>query len=215
MRKKFVAIEGVDGCGKTTLIQKMKKAWNPKKGQALYIKQPGETPIGCDIRRILLDSLEDPPYETERLLFAADHAATIHWVNKQEAEWVISDRSSWVSERVYGMIDPNTAKVAEDWPENESFLIRSQQLLPPIQGRKCMLVVLKLSEEELARRHKLLEKDRFNVRSLEYFQLVNKRYAELKFDVDKYFSAIKTFDASGPVDGLFCQIIDWLERWEG
>jgi dTMP kinase len=49
----FIVIEGIDGCGKSTLIEGIKK-WDKKHGiGSIFTKEPTDGPIGATIRRIL------------------------------------------------------------------------------------------------------------------------------------------------------------------
>ena len=55
-RGHFISFEGIDGSGKTTQINLI-HAWLLSRGvDAVVTREPGSTPIGQEIRRILLDS---------------------------------------------------------------------------------------------------------------------------------------------------------------
>src|SRR6185437_14193719 len=52
----FITLEGLDGSGKTTQIQRL-ASWLQRRGFAsVQVRQPGGTPTGDRIRAILLDS---------------------------------------------------------------------------------------------------------------------------------------------------------------
>tara|TARA_B100001287_G_C22558968_1_gene470498 strand:- start:214 stop:852 length:639 start_codon:yes stop_codon:yes gene_type:complete len=102
MNGKFIVIEGIDGCGKTTQIEAIYK-WLPSSGlleknsQIIKTREPGGTKFGKRIREILLDN--DQKYEpsdlTELLLYAADRAEHVSKIISPELNknnWVISDR---------------------------------------------------------------------------------------------------------------------------
>ena len=102
MNGKFIVIEGIDGCGKTTQIEAIYK-WLPSSGlleknsQIIKTREPGGTKFGKRIREILLDN--DKEYEpsdlTELLLYAADRAEHVSKIISPELNknnWVISDR---------------------------------------------------------------------------------------------------------------------------
>tara|TARA_B100000212_G_scaffold341260_1_gene323931 strand:- start:967 stop:1605 length:639 start_codon:yes stop_codon:yes gene_type:complete len=102
MNGKFIVIEGIDGCGKTTQIEAIYK-WLPSSGlleknsQIIKTREPGGTKFGKRIREILLDN--DQEYEpsdlTELLLYAADRAEHVSKIISPELNknnWVISDR---------------------------------------------------------------------------------------------------------------------------
>ncbi len=95
-RGHFITFEGIDGCGKTTqmrkLIDRMRHAFYDVHESA----EPGGTPIGMQVRRILLDSANQELSPTaELLLYFAGRAQNIdQWIKPAIAEGriVISDR---------------------------------------------------------------------------------------------------------------------------
>ncbi|MEY3757035.1 MAG: hypothetical protein RLZZ263_189, partial [Cyanobacteriota bacterium] len=56
---RFVVLEGIDGCGKTTQLQALRQ-WLPTSGlmapgsQLLVTREPGGTPLGLALRQLLL-----------------------------------------------------------------------------------------------------------------------------------------------------------------
>lgn len=92
----FVTIEGVEGCGKTTLIQKLVAGLQKEGTPVVVTREPGGTPLGKEIRQILLrpsDAHLSP--RSEMLLFAADRAQHVHEVIRpalSRGDIVISDR---------------------------------------------------------------------------------------------------------------------------
>ena len=102
MKGKFIVIEGIDGSGKTTQINKLSK-WLieanliPKNNQLVVTREPGGTKLGQSIRSLLLDtSIEKSPDSiTELLLYAADRAQHVNEIIRpslNKGDWVISDR---------------------------------------------------------------------------------------------------------------------------
>lgn len=74
----FITLEGLDGSGKTTQIQRL-ASWLQRRGFAsVQVRQPGGTPTGDRIRAILLDSRSThlAPM-TEMALMFADRAQAI------------------------------------------------------------------------------------------------------------------------------------------
>ena len=69
----FVTFEGGDGAGKTTQIERA-AAWLRELGREVVItREPGGTPLGVEIRRLLLHG-DDVASRAEALLYAADRA---------------------------------------------------------------------------------------------------------------------------------------------
>ncbi|MCI0633052.1 MAG: dTMP kinase [Actinobacteria bacterium] len=92
----FVAFEGVEGSGKGTQIR-LAREWLESQGiEVLVTREPGGTPVGEDLRNLLLghDTGHIEP-KTEALLFAASraqHVATVIRPALAEGKVVICDR---------------------------------------------------------------------------------------------------------------------------
>ena len=93
-RGRFVVLEGIDGCGKTTQLEQL-RAWLPQSGlmpagaELLVTREPGGTALGQALRQLLLH----PPGEL--LLYAADRAQHVQQRIAPALEaghWVVSDR---------------------------------------------------------------------------------------------------------------------------
>jgi len=65
----FVVFEGIDGCGKTTHARRVAAARG-----ARYAFEPGDSPLGSDLRRWVLDAATPMTPETEALLMLADRS---------------------------------------------------------------------------------------------------------------------------------------------
>lgn len=53
---KFITFEGSEGSGKSTQIEMIRRYLRRKKRKVLFLREPGTTKIGEDIRQILLDT---------------------------------------------------------------------------------------------------------------------------------------------------------------
>jgi len=92
----FVALEGVEGAGKTTQARLLGE-WLSNEGIPHRVaREPGGTPVGEAIRRVLLDAPDvEVPAETELLLMLAARAAYVRDVVRpvlERGEVMISDR---------------------------------------------------------------------------------------------------------------------------
>jgi len=67
----FITIEGIEGVGKTTLIQGLQKYFAREKLDVLITREPGGTVVSEKIRNIILDSNVILNDKTECLLFFA------------------------------------------------------------------------------------------------------------------------------------------------
>jgi dTMP kinase len=92
-RGRLIALEGVDGCGKSTQARVLAAAIG-----ALQTAEPGATPLGATLRTLLLDPELPPVSErAEALLMAADraqHVAEVVGPALSEGRWVVTERFS-------------------------------------------------------------------------------------------------------------------------
>jgi dTMP kinase len=103
-RGRFVVLEGIDGCGKTTQRQALAD-WLPHSGLmppgvALQLtREPGGSPLGVALRELLLHPPGEqvPCPEAELLLYAADRAQHVRQrilPALEAGHWVLCDRFS-------------------------------------------------------------------------------------------------------------------------
>lgn len=72
MKGAFIAFEGPDGSGKSTMVRMISNYFKDNNIDFIQTREPGGTRIGEDIRRILLDNRNKGMIpETEALLYAA------------------------------------------------------------------------------------------------------------------------------------------------
>jgi dTMP kinase len=94
---KYIALEGIDGCGKSTQQNLLAEHLKSKGLEVLCLREPGSTKLAEDIRHILLHGDAIDP-RAEALLFSAARAQLIEEVIRPaiaQGKWVISDRSFW------------------------------------------------------------------------------------------------------------------------
>lgn len=92
----FITLEGCEGVGKSTALTFIADFLKAKKINGVITREPGGTPIGEDVRRVLLnDTNKAMTAETELLLlFAArsQHITQVITPALQAGRWVVSDR---------------------------------------------------------------------------------------------------------------------------
>jgi len=94
-KAKFITFEGVDGAGKSTGLDWFADALRQRGIDLLVTREPGGTPLGEQLREILLN--QPMHIETEAMLmFAArrEHVEKVIRPALQRGTWVISDRFS-------------------------------------------------------------------------------------------------------------------------
>ncbi|MBE9189203.1 dTMP kinase [Gloeocapsopsis crepidinum LEGE 06123] len=84
MNGRLIVFEGVEGCGKTTQLQRSYQ-WLKPSFPVIVTREPGGTHLGSDLRQLLLNIPEQPIYNsTELLLYAADRAQHVEELLKPE-----------------------------------------------------------------------------------------------------------------------------------
>ncbi|MBE9259044.1 MULTISPECIES: dTMP kinase [Aphanizomenonaceae] len=79
MSGKFIVFEGVEGCGKTTQMQRCFQWLESLNISVILTREPGGTELGKDLRALLLEKSPSKPVGevTELLLYAADRSQHI------------------------------------------------------------------------------------------------------------------------------------------
>ena len=100
----FFVFEGVDGSGKSSLIELFSKELEKRGISFIQTKEPGGTPIGEQIRSLLLsrENKKLDPF-SETLLYYADrkqHIQDLIAPNLDKKVWILSDRY-WASTSAY------------------------------------------------------------------------------------------------------------------
>jgi dTMP kinase len=101
-RGRFVVLEGIDGCGKTTQLEALRQ-WLPTSGllppgtRVVVSREPGGTALGQALRELLLHPPGEaaPVPRAELLLYAADRAQHVETVLRpalDAGDWVLCDR---------------------------------------------------------------------------------------------------------------------------
>lgn len=96
---RYIALEGVDGSGKTTVGRAVVERLVASGEKAIFVREPGGTAVGEVVRGLLLDS-DSLDVWAEVFLFAAQRAELARQVIAPALEtgtWVVSDRSYYSS----------------------------------------------------------------------------------------------------------------------
>lgn len=143
----FIAFEGLDGSGKSSLIQQLEVLLQFHKIQFVTTREPGGTPLGDQIRDLILEkSIHAPGSRAELLLYEASRAQHVEKLIRPELKknrWVLTDRFSASSLAFQG-----TAR-GLDWKTVEQLNQFATEGLEP-----HLNVLLDLSVEESENRRK-------------------------------------------------------------
>lgn len=199
----FITFEGTDGSGKTTQINLLKQYFENKGIEVVTIREPGGTPIGEQIRSIIIDKKNSDmtPY-TEALLYAAARAQVVSTVIEpalKAGKAVIADRfldSSLVYQgfaRGLGM---------ENIENINSYGVKG--LKPDIT------FMLRLtSEQSLERKKKQAELDRMEMQSDNFHRRVYDGYVMLaRNNTDRIFM----IEADRSIDDIHSEITAIMEK---
>jgi len=93
MRGKFITLEGMDGAGKSSHVAWMADWLRARGRRVLVTREPGGTPLGEQLRALVLSEAMDLRTET-LLVFAARQEHLIQRIRPalEAGDWVLSDR---------------------------------------------------------------------------------------------------------------------------
>jgi dTMP kinase len=100
MRGRYIALEGIEGAGKSTVASRLSDALSTSGRSIVAVREPGGTAAGERIRSVLLDSDAALGPWTEALLFAASRSQLAREVigpALDRGDWVLGDRSVYSS----------------------------------------------------------------------------------------------------------------------
>ena len=96
MTAAFIVFEGGDSVGKSTQVARLTAWLSGKRVPHVVTRQPGGTPVGAQLRRLVLDPASgDVAARAEALMYAADKAQHVHELigpALARGEVVVSDR---------------------------------------------------------------------------------------------------------------------------
>ena len=170
----FISFEGIDGAGKSTHIDSFRKLLQERypDREVVMTREPGGTPLGEQLRKLLLDSPMN--LETEALLmFAArrEHIAQVIEPALSAGKIVISDRFTDASFAYQGGgrgLSLSKLNELERWVQT----LPNGVLLQP-----NLTILFDLPGEIAeARRSKVRTPDKFEQMNLDFFEKVRQEY---------------------------------------
>lgn len=162
----YVAIEGIDTCGKSTQIELLKSRYP----DATFTKEPGGSALGEQIRNLILYPSYNVPLDSraELFLFLADRAQHYREVlshHRHTQTLVISDRSL-ISGIAYAK------DIDKEWNlALNAFALRD--MLPDL------VVILKLNKTTLSNRMRQKSHDHIESRGIDYMLEIQEQFISI------------------------------------
>ncbi|HEY1489206.1 MAG TPA: dTMP kinase, partial [Micromonosporaceae bacterium] len=189
---KFIVFEGGEGAGKSTQVRRLVSTLEAYGRSVIDTREPGATPIGRQIRALVLDHADGEPLtpRAEALLYAADrahHVATVIRPALQRGTIVISDRyvdSSLAYQGAGRTLPPEEVRWLSRWA--------TAGLRPDL------VVLLDIDPADgLRRAEERGGKDRLEAESLAFHERVRTAFRDLAAaDPERYL----VLNASDPID---------------
>ena len=194
----YLAFEGIDGSGKSSLIKHLSEVLSNQQINNKIVREPGGTKVGEGVRELLLSHDYEVDALTEALLFCSQRSQLIAEVVKPEVNKgikILSDRSAYSSVAYQGVgrglgyetiYQLNDIAVNSFWPERVVLL----DIDPTIS----------LSRQKVA--------DRIGSDKVDFFNRVREGYLRLADEFDNNFLII---NAEEDLDQNLKKICTWLE----
>ncbi len=211
-RGKFVTIEGLDGCGKSTQLERLAAVLRADGLEVVVTREPGGTPTGEKIRSILLDSRTAnlSPWTELAMMFAsrAQHIHEIILPALNSGTWVLCDRFTDSSEAYQG----GGRKLG-----SEPVLRLHEILCGGLQPDMTILMVSDVARSVARARKRNLARDpgsisdenRFEQENRAFFQRVLDKYLEI---AQRQPARVFAVDAKPPADVVHPQIVAEVRR---
>lgn len=191
----YIALEGIDTCGKSTQIKYLKDKYT----QAIITREPGGSVLGTHIRELILkeQTLEQDAcmdFKTEFLLFLADRAEhTAKIIKPNQDKLIISDRSL-ISGIAY----------AKDILQAKEFnLFATDNILPDL------VIILKLDEKTLRYRLGQKPNDAIEQRGVQYLLDIQKNIENITKDLK---CDLEIIDASNSIESIHNTISNLINQ---
>ena len=194
----YLAFEGIDGSGKSSLIKGLSEVLSNQQVENKIVREPGGTKVGEGVRELLLSHDYEVDALTEALLFCSQRSQLVSEVIKPEINKgtkILSDRSAYSSVAYQGVgrglgyetiYQLNDIAVSSIWPEKVVLL----DIDPKIS----------LSRQKIA--------DRIGSDKVDFFNKVREGYLRLAEQFDNNFLII---NAEEDLKQNLQRICTWLK----
>ena len=200
----FFVFEGVEGSGKSTLIEATLEYYNNSGIPTIKTREPGGTGLGKAIRETLLNQNNQFPISplAELLMFFSDRAQHLNEVilpSLSNNQLVLCDRFTYstIAYQVYGrglerrIVDELSQAVLANFSPTGVILLD----IDPI--------------EALKRAKSRSEFDRFESEDLAFHNRIRKGYLDLANEMSELFIVL---DSNKPTSELLIRVIDFINK---
>ena len=204
----FITFEGVEGAGKTTLIQKLVQYFTEKKQDIFLTREPGGSELGKKLRAIILNAEEKIYPSAELFLFLADRAQHVEDCIKpalQAGKIVLCDRfiDSTIAYQGFGRgMDIKQLsllnKLATNSLEPDLTLLLD---LPPEIG-------LKRAKTRNIEQNLTIDEGRFEAEALQFHQKIRYGFLSLAKQEKRFF----IINAEQDAEQVFHTVIQYIEK---
>lgn len=199
---RFISLEGIDACGKSTIIARLKDYLHDQGWPVVSIREPGSTVISEKIRLILLDAAcVGMRPRTEAILYSAARCQLVEEIIEpalEQGQIVLADRffDSTLAYQGYGRgLDLSMLETLHR--------VGSRDLQPHLT------ILLDISPREARRRRAPGGEDRVEKEGLAFQELVRKGYLELACQNP---NRIKTINASLSLSQVWAEVVTLVEQ---
>lgn len=186
----YIALEGIDTCGKSTQIKYLKD----KYPNALITKEPGGSVLGTQIREMILrEQTVCMDFKTEFLLFLADRAEhTAKVIKPNQNKLIISDRSL-----ISGIAYAKNILQAKEFN-----LFATDNILPDL------VIILQLDEKTLRYRLGQKPNDAIEKRGIQYLLDIQKNIENITKDLKCDLEIINASDSIESIHSTISNLIN-------
>jgi dTMP kinase len=209
----LIVLEGPEGAGKTTQLRLLAERLSASGKTVVAVREPGGTPFGDQIRKILLDPASDITPRAESLLFMASRAQLV----EREIRPGLAAGATVLLDRFF--LSTYAYQIAGRGLPTEE--VRTANRLATSALRPDLTVLLTLPVEEgLARATKRGPHDRMERADAAFHERVARAFEE--FATREWQRAhpeagpVVTVNARGSVEEVFARVLAAVEeRWPG
>ena len=195
----FISVEGIEGCGKSTLVNGLDQHLQERNIDYVITKEPGSTSIGKILRSILLDKKQQISPLTELLLMFSDRLDHLDKVIKPSLEAgkiVITDRYIDSTYAYQGAGRGIPKKIIDNLVSQTEIMLPDRTILLDISP-----------EEGLKRASTRNELDRFESENIDFHERLRKSFLDAAVaNPDRFL----TVDAEQEPDKILQSVINKL-----